>query len=72
MRTVVAPLPDGVKGFVTEDAEGYCTVILNSRNSREQNIATAIHEMRHIQNGDLHSEDAVDDIEHALHMRGGA
>lgn len=59
-------LPSRVKSFVTENDDMSYTVILNSRASREQNIQSYVHELRHICGGDYRQFDA-DKIEYCAH-----
>ena len=68
MRTVLYPLPYSVKGFILADEDGYETIVLNSRLNHETNMETFIHELKHIQNGDLTKECCVDYIELLRHL----
>ena len=66
MRTVLAPLPYDSGGFVIEDEDGSCAIVLNSRHTRERNIETCLHD---IARGDLHASEAADIIERLRHRR---
>ena len=68
MRVVLIPLPYSVKGFIKADENGYETIVLNSRLNHETNMKTFIHELKHIQNGDLTKECCVDYIELLRHL----
>ena len=64
VRSVLQDLPIGVKGFVVEDgAEDFYTIVLNARYSREANIETYKHELKHIEGGDFRSGESADDVE---------
>lgn len=58
----IIALPEGVHGVVSEDADGYCSVYLNAKDSHERRCRAYEHEKRHIINGDL-SKDDVREIE---------
>ena len=59
-------LPCSVRGFTKKHAKG-CTIVLNSRMSREQNIITYKHELKHISEGHLDREVNVQEVESELH-----
>lgn len=59
-------LPTTVRAFVVY-CDGYYTIILNSRNSYEQNIQSYWHEMSHIMRGDFSHCVDVDALEHISH-----
>ena len=70
VREVIQDLPIGIKGFVVEDgAEDFYTIVLNARYSREANIETHKHELKHIEGGDFRSGESADDIEVRAHGR---
>ncbi len=46
-------LPTSVRGFVYHDDDGEIYIVLNSRLSHEQNLSTYVHELKHVQRGDL-------------------
>lgn len=60
-------LPCTIASFVRENEDLSYTVVLNSRQTREQNIEAYAHEVRHITGHDLESEDNVDIIEQDAH-----
>ena len=66
-RVVLHNMPTDVRGFLVADAEGGHTVLLNSRLSWEQNRETYLHELRHIEGGDLYSDDDADELEEKQH-----
>lgn len=68
-RYVLCPLPYRVKDFVREDEDGEPVCILNSRLTREQNVATALHEAEHIQYNDLAAPCDVSDLEADRHKK---
>lgn len=58
-------LPPRIKGFVTMRG-GEPVIVLNARLTREQNLKTYLHELRHLRNDDFEKAD-VDQIEHDAH-----
>lgn len=58
----IITLPDGVHGVVSEDADGFCSIYLNARDSRERQYKALEHEKRHIEGNDFAKPD-VRDIE---------
>ena len=52
-RVVFMPFPGDVLGAVRVDADGYPTVYINEALSLEARRKTLIHELRHIERGDL-------------------
>jgi hypothetical protein len=67
VRQILKDLPYDMKGFVTEDIDGNPVVMLNSRMSRETNLATFEHETKHIAGNDLDKELDVNEKECDLH-----
>ena len=47
-RVIFKDMPCRIKAFTCEDADGFQTVIINSRLSYLQNVLSAIHENTHI------------------------
>ena len=56
----IVTLPDGVHGCVSEDADGYCSVYLNAKDSHERRYRAYEHEKKHIINGDFSKDDVRD------------
>lgn len=68
VREVIQDLPIGIKGFVVEDGvDDFYTIVLNARYSREANIKTYRHELKHIEDGDFRSGESADDVERRTH-----
>lgn len=67
VRSVLQDLPIGVKGFVVEGLDDFYTIVLNARYSREANIETYKHELKHIEGSDFRSEESADDVERRAH-----
>ena len=63
-------LPVWVHGFVRQNGDCTCTIVLNSRDSRERNRQAYLHELEHLQRDDFQRDD-VSGIETAAHSRGG-
>ena len=55
MRTILIPMPYGIKGFIKADEDGYETIVLNSKLNLETNRETFLHEIKHSTHGDLSS-----------------
>lgn len=66
-RVIYQDLPCSIPGYTKMDSEGYYTIILNSRLSSERNRETYDHELKHIQKGDLYSQDNAGEIEELRH-----
>ena len=49
-------LPTGYKGFCYHDDDGNCYLILNARHTRETNAGSYLHELNHIERGDMYNE----------------
>lgn len=62
IRTVLCDMPATVKAY-TICKDGYFTVVLNQNLSHEQNMASYLHELKHIQNGDFEKKCNVNMIE---------
>jgi hypothetical protein len=52
-RVILQDLPTEVRGFVYQDETGEPVIVVNSRLTREQNLKTYDHEIRHIENDEL-------------------
>ena len=65
MEVRIVDLPPRVRGFVTRK-DGEPVIVLNARLTREQNLKTYLHELRHIRDGDFEKAD-VDQIERDAH-----
>ena len=56
-RVILAALPTSVRGFVFHDSDLTPVIVLNEHLTREQNLETLKHELRHLQRGDLTNPD---------------
>lgn len=52
-RVTLANLPTSVRGFVFLESDGVPRIVLNANLTREQNMKTMKHEIRHIENDEL-------------------
>ena len=52
-RVTLANLPTSVRGFVFMESDGVPRIVLNANLTREQNMRTMDHEIRHIENDEL-------------------
>lgn len=56
------PLPGGIRGFVTK-REDVPIIVINDNLSYEAKVKAFVHEITHIERGDLDSDDTVKAIE---------
>lgn len=56
-------LPYKVGGIVAFDADGFASIYLNARWSREQQRKALRHEIRHINNDDIFNGKSIQEIE---------
>jgi len=56
------PLPGGIRGFVTK-REDVPIIVINETLSYEEKVKTFVHEITHIERGDLDSADLAREIE---------
>lgn len=66
-RVELIDLPCSIRSFVQMDAEGFFTIVLNSRLSFETLREAYLHEIDHIKNKDLYSPFTADQIEAIRH-----
>lgn len=66
IRVLYVDMPIGYRAF-TMPKDDFYTIYLNSRYSREQNISSLEHELRHIKNGDYEKECSVNILETNAH-----
>ena len=52
-KTRLMNLPTSVGGFCYHDDDGNCFMILNARLTRERNGESYLHELRHIDRGEM-------------------
>lgn len=67
IRTVLLNLPHKIKGFIRKNEDDEYVCVLNSRYSWETNRETILHELKHIDNGDLYKELTVNETELKRH-----
>ena len=53
---ILKDLPVHVRGFICLGSDFEPVIIINSRHSREEQLRTYIHELEHLQRGDLANE----------------
>ena len=68
---VLMDMPVGVKGFTKRCEDDYCTVVLNSRHTWEQNRVSFTHEYDNHVNGSDYELSNADAIEAKAHGTGG-
>ena len=61
-------VPEGIHGSVMGSGGRY-TIILNAEDTPAQQLATFLHEMTHIYNGDLETGESVQEIEARTHRQ---
>ena len=52
-RVTLANLPTSVRGYVFLESDGVPRIVLNANLTREQNLRTMDHELKHIENDEL-------------------
>lgn len=52
-RVILANLPTSIRGYVFLESDGVPCIVLNSNLTREMNLRTMVHEMKHIANDEL-------------------
>jgi len=67
ITTVLIDMPVTVKSFVRENPDDSATIVLNARLSAEDRLEHYKHELDHIKNGDIGSEEAAGLIETRAH-----
>ena len=53
-RVTLANLPTSIRGFVFMESDGVPRIVLNANLTREMNRRTMDHELKHIENDELH------------------
>ena len=66
INVVLMDNPFGIKGSVNKNEDGSYTVIINAKLNVEQQREVYMHEVEHIENGDVDKPD-VDIIEYNAH-----
>ena len=72
MTAKLFDMPARVRGYIKETCEpdgDYYTIVLNSRLSHEQNCETYLHELKHMEEDDFHSERSVQETEYLRHNK---
>lgn len=67
VNCVMADLPHSIKAYTVLNNDRSYTIILNSRHSYEQHLASYHHEMHHIENGDYDKRCDADILELQAH-----
>lgn len=62
INTFLRPLPGSIKAFVTKHDDVY-TIVINENLSEDARLRAYLHEIRHIENGDLEGARCLDQIE---------
>lgn len=52
-RVTLANLPTSIRGYVFLESDGVPRIVLNANLTREQNMRTMDHELKHIENDEL-------------------
>lgn len=67
--TVLANLPPTIGGYALRDLNGDYTIVLNARMSRERQLETYRHELKHILHDDFSNTRSADLIEIRAHQK---
>ena len=59
----IMDMPDGSKGCVVYDDDGFSNVYINARLSQEQRVKEFWHEIHHIIKDDLNNDDDISTVE---------
>ena len=62
-----ASLPTTIRGFVRKNSDLTYTIVLNDKLNYEMQRRCFVHEMYHIERGDLDKECSVDTVETEVH-----
>lgn len=62
-------MPCKIKAAVTANEDGSYTLFVNKNISAEQQKEAVLHELRHIERGDLFCEEDADEIETRAHSK---
>lgn len=65
-------LPCSIRAYVVQSPDGSYTIVINSRLTREAQLAAYAHEFRHIQEKDFDKDCSVDMIEYYTHYHNEA
>ena len=66
-NTILYELPTTVGGFVVHNQDDTYTIVLNSKLSWEDNMASYIHELKHLEENDFERSLPADVIEKLSH-----
>ena len=66
-RVILQDLPTTIRSYCVESPDGFHTIVLNARMSREQNRRGYDHEIAHIMHDDFSALESVDAIECRAH-----
>lgn len=65
MTVLLMDMPPTIHGFIKE-TDGYYTIVINSRLSRDMQQQCFLHELEHLENNDFEKDNA-DEIERMRH-----
>jgi Zn-dependent peptidase ImmA (M78 family) len=66
----IIDLPHDIHGLTTIADDGSYVILLNARDSRERNRQSYLHELKHIDHGDLYCAEPADEVEYCRHKKG--
>lgn len=68
VNCIFVDMPTSIKAYTISNKDDSYTVVLNSKLTREQNMISYHHEMKHIENGDYEKKADVGLLELFAHM----
>ena len=69
INTVIQDLPTTMEGFVRKNEDGGATIVLNARHSYETRMRKYWHEVEHLEEQDMDSDETADQIEAKRHRK---
>lgn len=56
-------LPVTVPGFSATDADGFISIYINARLSKEEQLKALVHELKHITSNDFYNDSPIEEVE---------
>ena len=67
INTKVIDLPHDIHALTTVADDGSYVILLNARDTRAKNKQSYLHEIKHIQCGDMYISESADSVEYDRH-----
>ena len=59
----ITDLPVTVPGFSAADADGFISIYITARLSKEDQLKALVHELKHIASDDFYNDTPIEDVE---------